>query len=189
MTGNRRIPHLAELDFRCVYPQTLHTQSGLSQAISTTSMKQAKLKRAKKFYSSFLPTEIKLLWTLCTGRGQLSNTHTYYLNQFYLRISYIDKSYKKHPNTELQQTAFIWISYRQKTSTQGNPASSGVSFATTKKTAHKAHHELGVPPSKAPPSIHVTTLTGSLKQKKTHTIQHSQQSWQKREKNTDIHFT
>lgn len=43
----------------------------------------------------------------------LQNKDTYYLNQFYLRISYSDKSYKKHPNTKLQQTAFLWVSYRQ----------------------------------------------------------------------------
>lgn len=43
----------------------------------------------------------------------LQNKDTYYLNQFYLRISYSDKSYKKHPNTKLQQTSFLWISYRQ----------------------------------------------------------------------------
>lgn len=39
----------------------------------------------------------------------LQNKDTYYLNQFYLRISNIDNSYKKHPaqDTELQQTAFL----------------------------------------------------------------------------------
>lgn len=29
----------------------------------------------------------------------LQNKDTYYLNQFYLRISNIDNSYKKHPST------------------------------------------------------------------------------------------
>lgn len=40
----------------------------------------------------------------------LQNKDTYYLNQFYLRISNNDNSYKKSiqaQDTELQQTAFL----------------------------------------------------------------------------------
>lgn len=113
----------------------------------------------------------QLLFALRGGGGGLSNTHTHYLNQFYFRISYIDKSYKKHPNTELQQTAFIWISYRQRNfHPQGTP-SSEVSFATKKgekkflQSAPRAGHSHQ---KKKRPifNSHYTTLTGSLTEKK-----------------------
>lgn len=80
------------------------SQSGLeSSYINETG----KIKKRKEILQQFSPNKDKTAMNSAQGRGQLSNTHTYYLNQFYLRISYIDKSYKKHPNTELQQTAFI----------------------------------------------------------------------------------
>lgn len=47
-----------------------------------------------------------------------------------------------------------------------------VSFAGEKKKkknhTQKAHYELDVPIKKSPPSVHVTTLTGSLEQNNTH---------------------
>lgn len=107
------------------------------------------------------------------GRG-LSNTHTYYSNQFYLRISYIDKSYKKHPNTELQQTAFIWISYRQRKLPPKGTSELGNELCYRKrkqggggKPLCKTHPKLGVP-TKSPSSVHITTLTESLTEKNTH---------------------
>lgn len=73
----------------------------------------------------------------------LQNKDTYYLNQFYLRISNNDNSYKsiQAQDTELQQTAFLWIANRHE---DFHPSlrhlSSRVNSAS--KFSCKAHHKL-----------------------------------------------
>lgn len=73
----------------------------------------------------------------------LQNKDTYYLNQFYLRISNNDNSYKsiQAQDTELQQTAFLWMANRHE---NFHPSlrhlSSLVNSAS--KFSCKAHHKL-----------------------------------------------
>lgn len=86
----------------------------------------------------------------------LQNKDTYYLNQFYLRISYSDKSYKKHPNTKLQQTAFLWVSYRQRNFHPRHTELAVLSAAAATAKLTTSSMFSSQPP---PAAIHVTTLT------------------------------
>lgn len=69
--------------------------------------------------------------------GGLSNTHTYYLNQFYLRISYIDKSYKKASKHRTSANSIhMNILQTEKLPPAREHLSLQVSFAGEKKKPH-----------------------------------------------------
>lgn len=118
----------------------------------------------------------------------LQNKDTYYLNQFYLRISNIDNSYKsiQAQDTELQQTAFLWGANRHE---NFHPSlrhlSSLVNSAS--KYSCKAHHKLS--PCSQPISFSSRYHTyKSVTEENTHHT-HSQQLTKGREVQVSFHLT
>lgn len=122
------------------------------------------LKRVKK-------GELTAMNSLHSG---LQNKDTYYLNQFYLRISNIDNSYKKHPSTGHRTAANSilrggWQTLERPPFFETPQLTGELCFQVSCKAHHKLVHVLN-----PAASVHMTTLTDQ-EQRRTHTIQHSQQ--------------